>query len=205
MALKTLRFVVAPTRHRRLNEILGLVVLVAAVLLSLALVSYTPSDPSFNTVGSYAGRPAHNWAGLVGAWVADSTLQVIGIAIFLLPLVLARLGVSWMRSRPAGSPYAKTIGLGLWAVFAPAAIALLPGHLLWRHALPIEGVTGRILADAMVEYLNLPGACIVVALMVCLSLYLATTFTFNTAREWIGARFGFIGRIRDWRANRQRA
>jgi S-DNA-T family DNA segregation ATPase FtsK/SpoIIIE len=196
----------APTRHRRLNEILGLVVLVAAVLLLLALVSYTPSDPSFDTVGTYAsGRPAHNWAGIVGAWVADSTLQVIGISIFLLPLVLARLGVSWMRSRPAGSPYAKTIGLGLWAVFAPAAIALLPGNLLWRHALPIEGVTGRILADATIEYLNLPGACIVVALMVCLSLYLATTFTFNTAREWIAARFGFIGRIRDWRANRQRA
>ncbi len=205
-ALKTLRFVMAPTRHRRLNEILGLVVLVASVLLMLALVSYTPSDPSFNTVGAYAsGRPAHNWAGVVGAWIADSTLQVVGVSIFLLPLVLARLGVGWMRSRPAGSAYAKTIGLGLWAVFAPAAIALLPGHLLWRHALPVEGVTGRIVADAMVEYLNLPGACIVVGLMVCLSLYLATTFTFNTAREWVAARFAFIGRIREWRVNRIRA
>jgi S-DNA-T family DNA segregation ATPase FtsK/SpoIIIE len=206
MALKTLRFVMAPTRHRRLNEILGLVVVVAAVLLLLALVSYTPSDPSFNTVGTYAsGRPAHNWAGLVGAWIADSALQVVGVSIFLLPLVLVRLGVSWLRSRPAGSAYAKTIGLGLWTLFAPAAIALLPRHLLWRHALPIEGVTGRIVADAMVEYLNLPGACIVVGLMVCLSLYLATTFTFNTAREWIAARFAFVGRIREWQANLLRA
>ena len=194
----------APTRHRRLNEILGLVVLVAAVLLMLALVSYTPSDPSFNTVGGYmAGRPAHNWTGIVGAWVADSSLQVVGVAIFLLPLVLVRLGIGWMRSLPAGSPYAKAIGLGLWAVFAPAAIALLPGHLLWRHSLPIEGVTGRILADAMVQYLNLPGACIVVALMVALSLYLATTFTFNTAREWATARFGFVQRIQEWWENRR--
>jgi S-DNA-T family DNA segregation ATPase FtsK/SpoIIIE len=189
-----------------LNEIIGLVVIVAAVLLMLALVSYTPSDPSFNTVGGYAsGRPAHNWTGIVGAWVADSSLQVVGVAIFLLPLVLVRLGISWMRSMPAGSPYAKAVGLGLWAVFAPAAIALLPGHMLWRHSLPIEGVTGRILADSMVEYLNLPGATIVVGLMVALSLYLATTFTFNTAREWAAARFGFVQRIQEWWENRRNA
>ena len=202
--MKTLRFVTAPTRNRRLNEIIGLVVIVAAGLLMLALVSYTPSDPSFNTVGGYAsGRPAHNWTGIVGAWISDSALQVVGISIFLLPLVLVRLGISWMRSLPAGSPFAKAIGLMLWIVFAPAAFALLPGHILWRHSLPIEGVTGRILGDGMVHYFNLPGASIVLALMVALSLYLATTFTFNTAREWATMRFGFVQRLRErWAARR---
>src|ERR1700712_5253061 len=100
--LKTLRFVIAPTRSRRLNELLGLMVVVAAVLLLLALVSYTPTDPSFDTVGSYAaGRPAHNWTGLFGAWLADAALQGVGVAVFLLPMVLGRLGVSWMRSLPS--------------------------------------------------------------------------------------------------------
>jgi S-DNA-T family DNA segregation ATPase FtsK/SpoIIIE len=125
-------------------------------------------------------------------------LQLIGIAAFFLPLVLGRLGICWMRSRPAGSPLAKMVGLLMWLVFAPAAIALLPGSLLWRHALPIEGITGRLLADFIVEYLNLPGACIVLALMVALSLYLATTFTFNTAQEWATTRFGFIQRLWEW-------
>ena len=139
--MKTIRFVSTPTRSRRLNEILGLVLLAAAGLLLLALSSYTPSDPSFNTVGGLAGpHPAHNWTGMVGATFADFVLQTIGVAAFFLPLVLARLGLCWMRSRPAGSPLAKTIGLLLWLVFAPAAIALLPGHLLFRHALPVEGV-----------------------------------------------------------------
>jgi S-DNA-T family DNA segregation ATPase FtsK/SpoIIIE len=209
--MKTLRLVSSPTRNRRLNEILGLTILVGAGLLLLALASYTPSDPSFDTVGglgaSVAGmiRPAHNWTGLVGAYFADAMLQILGVSAFFLPLLLVRLGVCWMRSKPAGSPVAKLIGLALWVVFAPAAVALLPGNLLWRSSLPIAGLSGRLVADAMVHLLNLPGASIVVALMVALSLYLATTFTFNTAREWTSERFGFIGAARErWAAWRGR-
>lgn len=194
--MKSLRLVTTPTRNRRLNEILGLTVLVAAGLLLLAMATYTPTDPSFSTVGGYAtGRPAHNWTGMVGAYFSDAILQMIGVAAFFLPLVAGRLGLCWMRSRPAGSPKAKLLGLGLWVIFAPAAIALLPYHLHWRHALPVEGTTGRLLSDAMVHYLNLPGAGIVLALMVALSLYLATTFTFNTAGEWAYMRFGFLHSI----------
>jgi S-DNA-T family DNA segregation ATPase FtsK/SpoIIIE len=181
-----------------------MVVLVSAALLLLALASYTPSDPSFNTVGRYVtGRPAHNWTGMVGAYLADAMLQTIGVAAFFLPLVLGRLGICWMRSRPAGSPLAKTIGLGMWVVFAPAAIALLPGAMLWRSSLPVEGMLGRLLADFMVHYLNLPGAAIVLTLMVAVSLYLATTFTFNTAREWATDRFGFVQRLWEWWARRR--
>jgi DNA segregation ATPase FtsK/SpoIIIE, S-DNA-T family len=202
--MKTIRLVSTPTRNRRLNEIIGMVVLVGAGLLLLALASYTPSDPSLNTVGSYVtGRPAHNWTGMVGAYLADAMLQLIGVAAFFLPLVLGRLGLCWMRSRPAGSPLAKTIGLGLWVVFGPAAIAMLPGNMMWRNTLPIEGTTGRLLADFMVSYLNPPGAAIVLALMVALSLYLATTFTFNTAREWATIRFGFMQRLWDWWVQRR--
>jgi len=191
--MKTLRLVATPTQNRRLNELIGLVVLVGAGLLLLALASYTPSDPSLNTVGVYAtGRPAHNWTGMIGAYLSDAMLQTIGIAAFFLPLVLGRLGVCWMRSRPAGSPVAKSLGLGMWVIFGPAAIALLPWHMTWRHSLPIAGVTGRLISDLMIHFLNVPGACIVVGLMVAVSLYLATTFTFNTAREWATLRFGFL-------------
>ena len=202
--MKTIRLGSAPTRNRRLNEILGLAALFGALLLLLALASYTPSDLSLNTVGRYgAGQSAHNWTGKVGAYVADALLQLIGVAAFFLPLMLGRLGMCWMRSRRAGSPLAKAVGLGMWVVFAPAAIGLLPGGMMWRYTLPVEGVSGRLLADFMVQYLNLPGACIVLALMVALSLYLATTFTFNTAREWGTARFGFVERLWSWWVERR--
>ena len=201
--MKTLRLHSAPTRSRRLNEIFGLIVLVAAALLLLALASYTPSDPSFNTVGGLAAtHPASNWTGLFGAFLADALLQTLGVATFLFPILLIRLGVLWMLSRPAGSPLAKFTGLALWIVFAPAALALLPGHLLWRHALPLSGLSGILVADALVHFLNLPGTIIVLCLTVTLSLYLATTFAFNTAREWLTMHFAFVGNLREKWNNR---
>ena len=202
--MKPLHLIATPTRNRRLNEILGLIVLFAAALLLLALASYTPSDPSFNTVGdaispaaSLANGPAHNWIGMVGAYFADAMLQLIGIAAFFLPLILVRIGVCWLRSRPSGSPSAKLIGLALWVIFAPAAVALLPGNLLWRSSLPIAGLCGRLVADLMIHFLNVPGTTIVVTLMVALSAYLATTFTFSTAREWTTNHFGIVSTMRE--------
>ena len=63
----------------------------------------------------------------------------------------------------------------MWLVFAPAAIALLPGQILWRGAIPISGVEGRVLADLMIEFVNFPGAAVISALMVALSLALQAT------------------------------
>jgi S-DNA-T family DNA segregation ATPase FtsK/SpoIIIE len=191
--MKPQRLMYSPTRSRRLNEMLGLIVLVAAGLLLLALITYTPSDPSFNTVGGGAGaHPAHNWTGLVGAYTSDLLLQTLGIAIFFVPLAFLRIGVSWMRSRRVGSTYAKIGGIVLWLIFAPAMIALIPGNVLWRHSLPISGVEGSILADSLIHFVNFPGALILCGLMVALSIYLTTTFLLATARGWFLSHFAFI-------------
>src|SRR5450432_3374068 len=138
--MKPLKLVLTPTRNRRLNELIGLLMLVAAVLLLLSLVSYHPTDPSFNSVGGYAsGRPAHNWTGLVGASIADVLLQFEGAAAFAIPLLMSALGLTWMRSRPAGSPLAKAIGVALCLLFGPALFGLLPGNMHWMSGLPVEG------------------------------------------------------------------
>lgn len=202
--MKPLKLEMTPTRNRRVNEVLGLTLMVFATLLLLALVSYTPSDPSMNTVGGYAtGRPAHNWVGLIGAWVSDILLQVIGAAALAFPLVVGRLGYCWLRSRGAGSPLAKLIGLGLWVVFAPAFLAMLPLHVRWHGALPLEGVLGRLVGDSLVALLNFPGAFIVIALAVAVGLYLSTTFTFNTWREWTENRLAFVERWRERRLQKR--
>ena len=204
-----------PTRYRRLNEILGLAVVALAGLGLLALASYAPTDPSLNTVGGYAigsARPAHNYAGIVGAYLSDALLQLLGVAAFFLPLAVGRVGLCWLLARQAGSTVSRSIGLVLWLVFAPAAIGLAPylfhKRALFRQTVPLEGATGRLLADAMVHFLNIPGAAVVLVLLVAISLYLATTFSFSTAREWATVRFAFLQALQDrwnnWRARHSR-
>jgi S-DNA-T family DNA segregation ATPase FtsK/SpoIIIE len=201
--MKPLELALTPTRNRRLNEVAGMVLLVAASLLFLALASYHPTDPSLNTVGNYAaGRQAHNWTGLIGASVSDLLLQLEGVAAFFIPLMLGALGWTWLRSCPASSPTAKASGVLLYLVFAPAIFGLIPGHLRWMHALPVEGLTGRLVVDTLVHYLNLPGAAIVIVSMVVIALYLSTTFSFSTAQQWMAVRFAFAyawrDRLRNW-------
>ncbi len=146
----------------------------------------------------------HNWTGLVGASVSDVLLQLEGVAAFLFPLLLGALGWAWLRSRPAGSPSAKASGVLLYLLFAPALFGLIPGHLRWMHALPLEGLTGRLVVDTLVHYLNFPGAAIVIVSMVVIALYLSTTFSFSTAQQWLAIRFAFAyawrDRIRNWRS-----
>ncbi len=206
--MKPLELALTPTRNRRLNEVTGMVLLVAASLLFLALASYHPTDPSLNTVGA-AGRQAHNWTGVIGATISDLLLQLEGVAAFFIPLMLGALGWTWLRSCPAGSPTAKVSGVLLYLVFAPAVFGLVPGHLRWLHALPVEGLTGRLVVDTLVQYLNVPGAAIVIVSMVVIALYLSTTFSFNTAQQWMAIRFAFAytwrDRVRNWHSAWARA
>jgi S-DNA-T family DNA segregation ATPase FtsK/SpoIIIE len=201
--MKPVRLVLTPTRNRRLNELVGLLVLASATLLLLSLVSYRPSDPSLDTLGS---GPVRNWIGPAGAYLSDILLQIEGVSTFFLPLLIGGLGWTWMRSRPAGSPGSKAIGILLTLLFAPALFGLLPGHPHLLYGLPMEGLTGRLVADFLVRFLNYPGAWIVTITLVAAAMYLSTTFSFNTAREWLGIKLAFLlawrDRFANWRRNR---
>src|SRR5438105_4803945 len=145
----------APTNNRRLNELIGFLLCVSALLLFLALASYSPLDPSFNSASVLTGaRGARNWIGIVGAVSSDLAFQGFGLGAFLLPVLAGVLGARWFRSRKVASPLAKTLGACWLLVFIPAMLALMPGHLRWLHVIPIEGLVGRIVGDFLIHYLN---------------------------------------------------
>ncbi len=198
-----------PTANRRLNELIGFLMLVFALLLILALVSYSPLDPSFNTAATPpAGRPAHNWIGVFGAVTSDLTLQVFGVAAFLIPVFLVLYSVRWFRSRPINSPYAKTLGSLALLMFVAGLLGLLPWDFRLMGAIPAEGLLGRIVADALVHYFNIIGAYLICLAMIAVALYLSTAFSFGAVRIWSQTRFSFayaaLDRFVDWRAERER-
>jgi S-DNA-T family DNA segregation ATPase FtsK/SpoIIIE len=196
-----------PTGNRRLNELIGFLMCVFALLLFLALVSYSPLDPSWNSASVLTGsHAARNWIGVVGAFGSDMLLQFFGVGAFLLVIFPTMLGVRWFRSLKVQSPLAKSLG-GIWlAMFVPALLALLPGHLRWMHVIPIEGLLGRVVGDFMIHYLNLVGAYIVCGTVLAVALYLSTAFSFSAIRLWAPTRFAFVNalwnRYQDWKQER---
>ena len=190
--MRYLSQIFAPTNNRRLNELIGFLLCVSALLLSLALVSYSPLDPSLNSASVLTGsRVARNWVGVVGAVIADLMLQGFGLGAFLLPIFPAVLGMRWFRSRKIASPVAKSLGAVWLVIFVPALLALLPGHLRWLHAVSIEGLLGRIVGDVLIHYFNLAGAYIVCASTLAVALYLSTAFSFAALQVWAPTRFAF--------------
>ena len=75
---------------------------ILAIVLGLALISYSPTDKAWNTA---SGEAYHNWLGPVGSWSADILLQLMGQAAFLVPLALLTFSVflwihlRWLKTR----------------------------------------------------------------------------------------------------------
>jgi DNA segregation ATPase FtsK/SpoIIIE, S-DNA-T family len=205
--MRLLASIFVPTGNRRLNELIGFLLCISALLLFLALASYSPLDPSFNSASVLTGtHVARNWIGMVGAVISDLTLQFFGMSAFLLPVFFGVLGIRWFASRKVQSPIAKSLG-GVWLiVFTPALLALLPGNLRWVNVIPIEGMVGRVVGDVLIHYLNLAGAYIVCASVLAVALYLSTAFSFSSIRLWAPTRFAFVtalwNRYQDWQEER---
>jgi S-DNA-T family DNA segregation ATPase FtsK/SpoIIIE len=123
--MKSLLRLFTPTKNRRFNELIGFTLIAAALLLFLALASYSPLDPSLNTATS-ANASTQNWIGPVGAVLSDALLQLFGIAIFTVPVMLFVLGLRWFRSRPTNAAIEKLLGSVVLLLFIPAVMGLVP-------------------------------------------------------------------------------
>jgi DNA segregation ATPase FtsK/SpoIIIE, S-DNA-T family len=102
---------------RRLLESLGFGVLLACLLLTLGLLTYDPRDGSLNTAVDAA---PHNFLGRDGAVVADLLWQSLGLASFLIPLLLLAWAFRLLLNRPLS---------GIWPRFALLPIVLALGAL----------------------------------------------------------------------------
>jgi S-DNA-T family DNA segregation ATPase FtsK/SpoIIIE len=114
--------------------------------LALALVSYHPGDPSFDSAS--AAAPA-NWLGPIGAAFADLALQGMGLSAALAAAVIFAAGLAYLgQPRPTGPRLAPTWrGLtGFVGVVALAGgLSAAEPPAIW----PFECGLGGVLGDAV--------------------------------------------------------
>jgi S-DNA-T family DNA segregation ATPase FtsK/SpoIIIE len=172
------------------------------VLISLA--SYHPFDPSWNTVTQLV-KPA-NLTGRLGAVVSDWLLQSLGLAAYAIPALILMLGWKWIRSSWIQAPWAKMLGSAMLIGATCAAFGFAPGWHPIANAVPAGGFVGLVLAETLVESMNLIGAAMFTAVCWILGLYLFTTFEMARLPRWfrVPAAWGrgVSARWNSWREGR---
>jgi S-DNA-T family DNA segregation ATPase FtsK/SpoIIIE len=205
-----------PTQNKRLNELVGFLCISLAVLVALALISYSPRDASLNVSAQPVDAGVtNNWMGPVGAYASDLLFQIFGFAAFLLPMAIAILGWRWCRSRAIDSQIATLFGYFLLLLSLPSLLSLFPFPAV-RGAIPAGGVVGSLISSELLAGFNFWGALLVAVALFFTSLFMTTRFSFAGTHAWatgpkgpIGAveRLGLLqkaqARWQDWRERRE--
>jgi S-DNA-T family DNA segregation ATPase FtsK/SpoIIIE len=191
----------SPTQHRRLNEIVGFLLLSLGLVMLLSLVSYHTQDPSFDTAA--ASRPL-NLVGYPGSYLSDLFFQMFGAAAFLFPLLTFLLSWKWIRSDELQAGGVKIFGAVLLTLALSAGLSFAPLRL-FAGTIRIGGTLGLTLASYLVDSLNVTGALVVTLTAMVISVYLVSTFTLATLAAWLaGPAAWFAARAERWRAWRER-
>ena len=185
--------VLTPTGNKRLNELVGFLCMVVALLIAAALFTYWPGDTSFDVSASHATE-VQNKIGPFGAYTSDALFQLLGYSAFLLPMGALWLGFKWFRSRAVESQKATLIGYALLLLFLPSLLALIHFPEV-RGAIPPGGMVGSLLAGALMSGFNKIGALIVTLALLVTATFLTTTFSFGRAHAWANSSSGPIGAI----------
>src|SRR4051812_31053277 len=178
----------ASTLSRRVSEFIGVALFAAALLSFISLASYSASDPVwfFNTGGDMA--PA-NFAGRVGAFLAELLYQLLGYAAYLVPLTLMVIGWHQFWCRSLDAIYTKLIGAFLLFACVSAFLSLAFESLdVSGKTFHPGGYAGDYVAGILAAYLNRTGSIILILTLLFLGIILSTQFS-------LGRLFAALGQI----------
>jgi len=197
------------TVSRRVSEFVGVALFAAALIWIIALASYEPSDPVwFFSSGAHAA-PA-NFAGRVGAFLAELSFQLFGYGAYLVPAAMVITGWNYFWCRSLDAAATKATGAAMLLACMSAFLSLVFGTLeVSGKAFRAGGYAGDFLATHLSEYLNRTGSLIVIVTLIFLAIILSTQFSFGRffAAVITGIRGSAARRIdawREWREERRR-
>lgn len=174
------------------NDVLALGVLALAVLIFLCLVTYSPTDWSFNTASS---QRTQNWIGVVGAVVADLLFQSIGIAAYIFPALVGLIAWRIYHSEKLRPGPWRTAGFLLFVIASSSLV-----HLAGWHG----GMIGAFFYTYSSAYLGRVGSGILLLTFLAASIILLTNVTFRSFLANFAMAFSNLKiHFTEWQAKRR--
>ncbi|GKX62519.1 DNA translocase FtsK [Pragia fontium] len=174
--------------RQRLFEAGLLVVVIFAIYLMVALVSFNPADPSWSQTAWH--EPIHNIGGESGAWLADTFLFIFGVLAYAVPLLMVfQCWVLYRHERdekPVDFFALSLRFIGLLAlIFSSCGLSAISIDDWYYFA--SGGVIGSLLNSALLPHFNGVGATLILLCVWAIGLTLFTGWSWLTIAEKIGA------------------
>jgi DNA segregation ATPase FtsK/SpoIIIE, S-DNA-T family len=184
------------TKEQRLSTLkreIALIILAPVLFyLLVSLVSYSTDDPGWSRTASVTGQ-MHNFGGWLGAHIADIAFMLFGYIAYALPVVLG--GIAWIAlfgldsdgdGRVDFGPALRLIGIVGFLIAATGLFHSLGGA---AHNLPegSGGVLGKLVGNSSHTMLGGLGGNLILAVILLLSITLATGLSWFAMMDWIGA------------------
>ncbi|CAI6195520.1 DNA translocase FtsK [Escherichia coli] len=187
---------------RRLLEALLILIVLFAVWLMAALLSFNPSDPSWSQTAWH--EPIHNLGGMPGAWLADTLFFIFGVMAYTIPVII--VGSCWFAWRHQSSDEyidyfavsLRIIGV-LALILTSCGLAAINADDIWYFA--SGGVIGSLLSTTLQPLLHSSGGTIALLCVWAAGLTLFTGWSWVTIAEKLG---GWILNILTFASNRTR-
>jgi S-DNA-T family DNA segregation ATPase FtsK/SpoIIIE len=174
------------TVSRRVREFVGVALFAAALIWIVSLATYEPHDPVWFFSTGLHGAPT-NFAGRVGAFLAELSFQLVGYAAYLIPAFLVLTGWHYFWCRQVDAAGTKTTGGVLLFACTSAFLSLLFGTIdVSGKPFRVGGYVGDWLSGMLADYLNRTGSAIVILTLIFLAIILSTQFSFG---RFFGALF----------------
>ncbi|MEK7741696.1 MAG: DNA translocase FtsK 4TM domain-containing protein, partial [Nitrospirota bacterium] len=137
------------------EEVLGIVSILGGIYIGLSLVTHKKWDPSLFT---FTNSSSKNYGGIVGAYMSDALLMIIGVSAFAIPLFILVYGVKRLLRKEGHGIH--LIGALLFILSSSILLSLMSATFNLKVESNPGGIAGLFISDFTRNLLSIPGAYI---------------------------------------------
>lgn len=188
------------------TALIGILYIFCALFLALALWSYNPEDPSFNSIGQR--QFALNYCGLFGSFLSDIILQLFGITAWGFVAVLSVLGVqSFRQENKTFTIEAFIVGVLLMLNVGCLLSLHLSAQTMYSKNVYMGGVLGKFFFEQLKRLFNGAGVGLILwstfmALLVVAAGPKVLSKTFSIRIDTTAIKAFFAGLWKKWTTSR---
>jgi len=170
-------------RTRIFHSAYSIILCTVGIFILISIATFSPNDPPFANYP--VNNPVQNYCGKIGAGVSGCLLACIGITSYLFALLIGALGVSLFLNKKIEILWVRVLG-GIFLIFSISPILGILDNFADLFSLPLKtgGIVGMIAAFRLKEYLGIPGASILLATGLLISIMLISNKSLEAFFGW---------------------